>query len=173
MAHQDVVPVFDGSTSRWTYPPFSGHFDGRFLWGRGSSDCKNNLIGILESWETLLEKGITPQRTVIAAFGFDEEIGGYQGASYISRHLEEVWGREGVELIIDEGGGGIKEVYGAELALPALGEKGETTGLSPQIIGLFLLKPFKGILMYESPLKRRAVIHHYHLLIPELVSLLR
>lgn len=35
-AHQDVVPVADAST--WKYPPFSAHFDGRWLWGRGASD---------------------------------------------------------------------------------------------------------------------------------------
>lgn len=32
-AHQDVVPVADDSV--WSYPPFSAHYDGRFLWGRG------------------------------------------------------------------------------------------------------------------------------------------
>lgn len=55
------------------------------MWGRGSSDCKNNLIGVLSALESLLEQGWKPSRTVIAAFGFDEEIGGHRGATAIAR----------------------------------------------------------------------------------------
>lgn len=124
MAHQDVVPVPEATVSRWTYEPYSAHYDGKFIWGRGASDCKNNLIGVLEAFETLLEKDHTPKRTVLAAFGFDEEISGWQGANYISEHLEEKYGKNGIDLIMDEGGMGIKDVYGATFALPALGEKG-------------------------------------------------
>ncbi len=125
MAHQDVVPVPEATESRWKYPPFSAHYDGRFIWGRGATDCKNVLIGILEAWETLLEKGFTPQRTLLAGFGFDEEVSGFRGARYISKHLEDTWGKDSIDLIIDEGGLGIKEMGGATFALPGLGEKGK------------------------------------------------
>jgi Gly-Xaa carboxypeptidase len=125
MAHQDVVPVLGDTIDRWTYPPYSAHYDGRFVWGRGSSDCKNNLVGVLEAFETLLKRGYEPKRTVLAGFGFDEEISGWQGAQYIAKHLERAWGKGGIELLIDEGGLGIKEAYGAKFALPALGEKGK------------------------------------------------
>jgi Gly-Xaa carboxypeptidase len=124
MAHQDVVPVLPATVSRWTYEPFSGHFDGKLIWGRGATDCKNNLIGIFEAFETLLEKGFEPKRTMLTGFGFDEEISGPQGAKFIAKHLEEKWGKESIDLIIDEGGLGITELYGATFALPALGEKG-------------------------------------------------
>lgn len=126
MAHQDVVPVLPESVDRWTYPPFSGTFDGEFIWGRGASDCKNNLIGIMEAMETLLsvEDGWKPKRTIIAAFGFDEEISGWKGALFIAEWLEKKYGIGGVELIVDEGGLGLSDVYGRTFAMPALGEKG-------------------------------------------------
>lgn len=125
MGHTDVVPVPAATTKRWTYPPFSGHFDGRFVWGRGACDCKNVVIGVLEAWEILLENGFKPERTLFAGFGFDEEISGPQGAQYISAHLEEKLGKDSIELIIDEGGLGIRDLYGSIFALPGLGEKGK------------------------------------------------
>jgi len=91
MAHQDVVPVLKVTESRWKYPPYSAHYDGRYIWGRGAVDCKNELIGVLEAFETLLEMDFTPERTILAGFGFDEEISGPQGENLlqsISRRLE-------------------------------------------------------------------------------------
>jgi len=35
MAHQDVVPVPAVTVSDWKFPPWSGHFDGELIWGRG------------------------------------------------------------------------------------------------------------------------------------------
>ena len=40
----------------------------------GSTDCKNNLLGILDALEFLLEHNFEPKRTILAGFGFDEEI---------------------------------------------------------------------------------------------------
>lgn len=125
MGHQDVVPVPEATLSRWAHPPYSGHYDGQFVWGRGASDCKNVLIGILESFEVLLDKGFEPERTLLIAFGFDEEIGGWQGAQYLSQHIQDAKGKGSLELIMDEGGLGIQELYGAKFALPGVGEKGK------------------------------------------------
>jgi Gly-Xaa carboxypeptidase len=126
MGHQDVVPVLPATESRWKYPPYSAHYDGRFIWGRGASDCKNVVIGVLEALETLLENDFTPERTILAGFGFDEEISGPQGAQFIAKHLEDTRGKNSLELILDEGGLGIKEMNGAMFALPGLGEKGKS-----------------------------------------------
>ena len=40
----------------------------------GSEDCKNNLMGILDAFEFLLSQNFEPKRTILAGFGFDEEI---------------------------------------------------------------------------------------------------
>lgn len=125
MGHQDVVPVPQVTETRWKYPPYSAEYDGRFIWGRGATDCKNVVIGVLEAFETLLEKGYKPERTMMAGFGFDEEISGWQGAAYIAKHLEDTRGKNSIDLIIDEGGLGIKEFFGAMFVMPGVGEKGK------------------------------------------------
>ncbi|KAK7413871.1 hypothetical protein QQX98_007288 [Neonectria punicea] len=102
-AHQDVVPVADVST--WTHPPFDAYFDGEWIWGRGSSDDKNSLTALMSAVETLLSNpDWTPSRTIILAFGFDEECSGYRGAGKIGEFLTERYGDDGIALILDEGG---------------------------------------------------------------------
>lgn len=123
-SHQDVVPIPEETVPRWTYPPFEGHFDGEFLWGRGSSDCKNNLIGIMEATELLLSKGFEPKRGIVLAFGFDEESSGEEGAKHIAQHLLSEFGEKSIFAIIDEGGLGIQDLYGTRFAMPSTGEKG-------------------------------------------------
>lgn len=122
-AHQDVVPVADAST--WTYPPFEAHYDGDWLWGRGASDDKNSLTGVMSALETLLSNETwIPRRTVILAFGFDEECGGLRGANHISQDLQDIYGPEGIAMILDEGGMGIKQLGNTLYAMPAVMEKG-------------------------------------------------
>lgn len=129
MGHQDVVPIADPSD--WTYPPFEGHFDGEWIWGRGSSDCKNVVIGLLSSVEDLLSQNWNPQRTVVLAFGFDEESHGFLGAGSIAPALEKKYGKDSFDFILDEGGMGLQSLgddsdSNGEVvyALPGVGEKG-------------------------------------------------
>ncbi len=122
-AHQDVVPVADPST--WTHPPFSAHFDGTWLWGRGASDDKNSLTALMSAVETLLSNpDWTPKRTIILAFGFDEECSGRRGAGSIAKHLESRYGKDSMVLLLDEGGMGLRLIDDALYALPAVMEKG-------------------------------------------------
>ncbi|KAI1377764.1 putative vacuolar carboxypeptidase Cps1 [Hypoxylon crocopeplum] len=121
-AHQDVVPA--GTASRWTYPPFAGHFDGSFIWGRGSADCKNVLVGILSAIEDLLQQSFMPRRTIVLAFGFDEETGGLRGATALNQALIEEWGSDSFLFVLDEGGMGIQSQGDVLYAYPGVGEKG-------------------------------------------------
>ena len=119
-----MVPVAEDTRSQWKYPPFSGHFDGTYVNGRGSADCKNNVVAILSSVTALLEAGFVPQRTVVLAFGFDEETGRDFGAMQISVHLERVWGRDAFAILVDEGVPSINHMYGRTLGTPQASEKG-------------------------------------------------
>ena len=83
MGHQDVVPVNPDTIGEWTFPPYSGYFDGRLLWGRGASDDKNDLIGFLTTIELLIENGFKPSRTIVLSFGFDEEASALEGAGHL------------------------------------------------------------------------------------------
>ena len=123
MAHQDVVPVPASTVDSWTHPPFSGLYDGKFIWGRGASDCKNQLLAIMESVELLLHAGFTPRRTVILSFGFDEEISGTEGAGHLAPFLLERYGKDSIAAIVDEGAG-ISTLWGSTFAAPAVAEKG-------------------------------------------------
>ena len=122
-AHQDVVPVEDESA--WTYPPFSAHYDGRWLWGRGSIDDKSSLTGIMSVLETLFADGRwQPRRTIIVALGIDEECTGLYGAGRIGKHLTERYGDNGLALIVDEGGLGMLQIDDVLYALPSVMERG-------------------------------------------------
>ncbi len=101
-AHMDVVPVELETLKQWTHPPFEGVISDGYIWGRGTMDCKGLLISILEAVEALLVDGFKPTRTVLLAFGQDEEVGGLRGAEKIAELLKS----RGVtpELVIDEGG---------------------------------------------------------------------
>ena len=104
LAHQDVVPVSEGTEGDWTHPAFDGVDDGEFVWGRGALDMKNHLICVMESVEALLEDGFVPERDVYLLFGDNEEVvaNDKNGATDIMNHLRE----KGVHLdaILDEGG---------------------------------------------------------------------
>lgn len=131
MAHQDVVPVQKDTIDQWTYSPFSGHYDGNAVWGRGSLDCKNLLIAILELFELLIAQGYTPERSIVASFGFDEEVSGHQGAQQLGKALEKKYGRDGVYAVIDEGMGlTIDPILKRLVAIPATAEKGYTDVLT-------------------------------------------
>ncbi|KAK0205146.1 hypothetical protein DFS33DRAFT_1427674 [Desarmillaria ectypa] len=123
LAHQDVVPVDPSTVHEWVHPPFSGYFDGDRIWGRGSSDDKSGLVGILSSLEVLLENDFKSTRTIVLAFGFDEEVGGLQGAGYLAPKILETYGEDSLALLVDEGGGFGQE-YGTIFATPGVAEKG-------------------------------------------------
>lgn len=123
-AHIDVVPVQIETKDDWTYPPFKGGYDGQYAYGRGVSDCKNLLVGLMETIELLLsENTFMPSRTVILAFGYDEESSG-SGAKFIAEHLLSRYGPDLMIQIIDEGNSGFIEQDGLNFILPATGEKG-------------------------------------------------
>ncbi|KAK3988235.1 hypothetical protein QBC44DRAFT_329732 [Cladorrhinum sp. PSN332] len=125
MAHQDVVPVPPETVGAWTYPPWSGAYDGKYIWGRGSSDCKNQLIALMETLELLLEANFKPKRTVLLSFGFDEECSGRRGASHLAAHIHERYGDDGIAVIVDEGSG-FEKTWGTVFAKPGTAEKGYT-----------------------------------------------
>ena len=121
-AHQDVVPVEPSTVSSWLHPPYSGHYDGTWVWGRGAVDDKSSLIGIMVTLEKLIESGFKPKRGILVGFGMDEEASGLhvsiwfggcyiiriltflQGAQHIAKYIEEHYGKNSVSVLVDEGG---------------------------------------------------------------------
>lgn len=99
MAHYDVVPA--GDPDAWTRPPFSGHNDGTFLWGRGTLDDKGQLVAILEAAEALLGTGFAPVHDLYFSFGNTEETAGASAAA-----AADLLAGRGIRpwLVLDEGG---------------------------------------------------------------------
>jgi carboxypeptidase PM20D1 len=126
-AHLDVVPVTAEALPDWDHPPFAGAIAEGFVWGRGAIDDKGSLIAILEAVEQLAAAGFAPRRTILLAFGHDEEIGGERGAGAITERLRE----RGVRLwmSLDEGMAVISGTAGitSSAALIGIAEKGFLT----------------------------------------------
>ncbi len=129
-AHLDVVPISPSDLQKWTYAPFSGEIaeeDGTtYVWGRGTLDDKSAVLAMLEAVEALLSVGFEPARTVLLAFGHDEEVGGKDGAARIAALLAE---RDVKPLFLLDEGGAITEgivpgMDGQAVGLIGIAEKG-------------------------------------------------
>lgn len=99
MRMTDVVPIEPSTVGLWVHPPYSGFYDGTWLWGRGSCDDKPDVVSILwvqiitsmslclprsllrTTVTSLLEQGFTPRRSFVLAFGIDEESAGYHACT--------------------------------------------------------------------------------------------
>ncbi|GHV03547.1 peptidase M20 [Spirochaetia bacterium] len=98
LAHYDVVPV---EKEKWTADPFGAEIKDGFVYGRGTLDMKNILVGIMEGAEALCGQGFRPQRDIWFAFGGDEERAGVFGAMetakwFAGKNISFSW-------ILDEG----------------------------------------------------------------------
>lgn len=127
-SHYDVVPILKGTENNWEQPPFSGTVENGLIWGRGTLDDKIGVVGILQAVEYLLDQGFKPNRDMYFMFGFDEEIGGDEGASKIVSTLKQ----RGIqfEFVLDEGGAIVENmVPGVEAPVGVVGvsEKGSAT----------------------------------------------
>lgn len=81
MAHQDVVPVTEGTEEDWKYPPFAGTIAENAVWGRGTVDDKGSLVALFEAIEALAKGGFVPERSIYLVSGHDEEVGGSGAAA--------------------------------------------------------------------------------------------
>ncbi len=125
MAHMDVVPVVPGTEGDWRIRRSPAIFPTGYVWGRGSIDDKGSLVLLLEAADRLAKQGFTPERTIMFAFGQDEEVGGGKGNALIAAALA----KRGVHFawVLDEGGAIVDEPFpGIEqpVAFVAVSEKG-------------------------------------------------
>ncbi len=127
-AHQDVVPADPQTLSQWEHEPFGGDIDGEMVWGRGTLDIKSQIYTLLQAAELLMKDGFRPQRSVIFAFGHDEEVLSIHGAKNVVDWLKA----EGIEpeVVLDEGGYLVQGFFkGIDVPVAVIGvaEKGYLT----------------------------------------------
>jgi succinyl-diaminopimelate desuccinylase len=114
LGHLDVVP--EGKPEGWTHPAYSGKItDDGWIWGRGTSDMKGACSAAMVAARILNELEEPPENSVEFWFTADEEIGGGEGA----RWLSESGRLKGDVCVIGDGNGG-----GLELPSIDLGCKG-------------------------------------------------
>lgn len=127
LAHQDVVPVPDDTRESWQVDPFGGEIKDGAVWGRGAIDDKGSLVALLEAVEHLARAGRRPTRTIMLAFGHDEEIGGDEGAQAIAAELAA----RGVRawFVLDEGLAALDRhpLTGAPASMIGIAERGSGT----------------------------------------------
>lgn len=128
MSHIDVVPIAPGTEGKWEQPPFGGAITDGYVWGRGTIDNKGSLVAIVEAADMLAVQGFQPKRTIMFAFGHDEEIGGGEGNKALSALLQE----RGTKLawVADEGGvlgEGLLPGVNAPVAMIGVAEKGSVS----------------------------------------------
>jgi carboxypeptidase PM20D1 len=127
LAHQDVVPAPDDTRQQWRVDPFGGVIRDDAVWGRGAIDDKGSLVALLEAAEYLASNGRQPTRTIMFAFGHDEELGGDNGAVRMARKLAD----RGVRawFVLDEGLAALDRhpLTGGPAAMIGISERGSGT----------------------------------------------
>jgi carboxypeptidase PM20D1 len=101
LAHYDVVDVAPGTLEDWSHEPFGGEVDEGYVWGRGTLDDKSDLLAKLEAVESILRSGAELARSLVLAFGGDEEVTGRRGAARVAERFRS----EGMRFhcALDEG----------------------------------------------------------------------
>lgn len=124
--HDETLPLPQEEFTAWEHPPFGGVVKNGRIYGRGAIDMKGVVFALLESVDTLLAQGFTPERDIYLAFGPDEEVGGLRGARKMAEYFKSK--NISFEAIFDEGGviatPGTAEGINQNLALVGVAEKG-------------------------------------------------
>lgn len=121
-----VLPPAAAMPKAWDHYPFSGAVEQGRIYGRGTLDMKDMLFALMEACEHLLQDKFVPARDIYFAFGFDEEVGGTQGALEIAKDFKQ----KGIafDAVYDEGGiistKGSLSGIDASVALIGCAEKG-------------------------------------------------
>jgi succinyl-diaminopimelate desuccinylase len=88
--HMDVVPP--GNVEEWKYPPLSATMKrNKYIYGRGTTDMKGGLAGIVVSLKILKKLGIQLSGNLIVNAVADEETGGKFGTKWcIDNNLKSI-----------------------------------------------------------------------------------
>ena len=103
--HIDVFPVA-ADTSDWKYPPWSGHFDGTHIHGRGGVDMKAGTAASVIAYSYLHKHREHLSGSVTLAVVSDEETGGRWGSRYLLEHRPECRG----DVMINAEPGGLQSI---------------------------------------------------------------
>ncbi len=75
--HTDVVPP--GDPASWTHPPFSGHSQDGWIWGRGATDMKSGVAAFVAAAIGLVAEAPPEEGALVLTITGDEEGPGRDG----------------------------------------------------------------------------------------------
>ena len=105
--HIDVVEA--NNPSDWSHPPFSGHIDETYVWGRGAYDNKGaaitQLYALLKFKNEFQNEELPFNVTYLSVSG--EETQNLKGASFI---IEHYFDDLKPDLVLGEGPGGVPDI---------------------------------------------------------------
>lgn len=102
MGHTDVVTV---DPAKWKHPPFSATREDGYVYARGATDDKDNVVACLMVMLLLKRAGLPLDRDVIFLAESSEEGGGPDGINFmVSQHWTEI----DAEFCFAEGGGVVR-----------------------------------------------------------------
>jgi acetylornithine deacetylase/succinyl-diaminopimelate desuccinylase-like protein len=101
--HYDVQPI--EPIESWKNDPFSGKVEGNYIYGRGASDDKGELISRIKAVEYILKNNGDVPCNVKFVVGGEEETGSEHIEKYLINYKDKLMGCDGViweSGIIDE-----------------------------------------------------------------------
>jgi acetylornithine deacetylase/succinyl-diaminopimelate desuccinylase-like protein len=88
LGHTDTVNV---DAKKWSHPPFSADRDGGFIYGRGTVDDKDNVVGALMTMLLLKRQNVPLDRDVIFLAEAGEEGASRLGIQFmVNQHQSEI-----------------------------------------------------------------------------------
>lgn len=125
IVHGDVQPV---DADAWSFQPFGGTFDDRYVYGRGAADDKGPLVQALLAMKALKESGVKRTHTVRLLVGSSEESDADEMPEYLKTHAppdyslvldsafpvvvgEKAWNSLTVTTTLDERPGEVQQPY--------------------------------------------------------------
>lgn len=99
---EQPLPPVSKVAEDWDFGPFSGAVANGRIYGRGAIDMKGMLFSLMESLNNLIKSRHIPKRDIYLAFGFDEEVGGQEGAAKIAAYFKDK--NLVFDAVYDEGG---------------------------------------------------------------------
>jgi len=117
LGHTDVVTV---DPKKWKFPPFSGTRDGGYVYGRGATDDKDNVVACLMNMLLLKRLNMPLDRDVIFLAESGEEGSTSVGIDFmVKQHFSAIE----AEYALAEGGGVMREGGKSTLARVGTAEK--------------------------------------------------
>ncbi len=108
ISHLDTAPAAEG----WSYPPYKATVENGNIYGLGATDAKNYTAAYLALFTWLKDQKITPKRDLIFLATSGEESGSETGLVWLGGAH---WDKINPGYALNEGGGIIKNVDGADL----------------------------------------------------------